>query len=746
MSPMPEGAHEYPHQIPVANEQLGGSSSSFSPPTSPKTSRSNVGLQGRYSVGTQAKAQLVAMHALSEWDKNHEFETAGAELKAFFDKQGGGSLSCLKAWFKHFDKEQLGTITYKEFDHGLTALNYPAGRDHQLKVWQLMDDDHSGAISFDEFAVHRDSELWSKFRRWCGSRFQGPKDMIHQLKVHYGSVNGLEVNTDDVIHEREFVQSLPTFGWEGGSEDMFFHAFDVDDQGCIWFRHLKWIEVEVRRFKNKENAKRRAQKLASLKSRSNQESQAALNDFKAFLKRHYGPLFRAWRKCLDHDGSMTLQRAELFKACKAINWKGDARALWKALDHDNSGATTIEELDPHCAQLLANFKAWADDTCNPKTHSDIWDMLDPNNRKKLSYSYFIKQCEARGFHKKVKMLPVMLDWQDKKYIQEKDLDFFDVWRVPPWLNATPNPQAANAFRKHLVAKYGHSLKAWRVAMDKDCSNSCNWHEFQEASKTIRFHGDLAGAWLSLDVDLSGSISLEEIDPSAHASLFLFKTWCDQEFGGLRHAFRVLDADASGFLTLKEFKCACKNYGFPGDCNHLFFCLDQGNERTLQTHEVFFLDNWRTEEDPPANEKEDSIRGRNLQGCGRPGDRMLEYSTPNPGPGAYNVPSSFGAKPSCPVPGRHGGTFSMGARCGDSCVKPQKGLGPAKYVPSVENMILRKPSWSFADPGSRPMSARDAPRSAMSVGARQATGRPTTPGPGAYFTSEREGNSGPKFSM
>ncbi|CAK9077667.1 unnamed protein product [Durusdinium trenchii] len=40
---------------------------------------------------------------------------------------------------------------------------------------------------------------------------------------------------------------------------------------------------------------------------------------------------------------MNLQRAELFKAVKALNWKGNCRALWKALDHDQSGITTIEE-------------------------------------------------------------------------------------------------------------------------------------------------------------------------------------------------------------------------------------------------------------------------------------------------------------------------------------------------------------------------------------------------------------------
>ena len=80
-----------------------------------------------------------------------------------------------------------------------------------------------------------------------------------------------------------------------------------------------------------------------MKQRTAQEAQLALKSFKVFMKKQFGNSFRAWRSALDLDGSMNLQRAELFKAVKAMNWKGNIRALWKALDHDSSGITTIEE-------------------------------------------------------------------------------------------------------------------------------------------------------------------------------------------------------------------------------------------------------------------------------------------------------------------------------------------------------------------------------------------------------------------
>lgn len=34
---------------------------------------------------------------------------------------------------------------------------------------------------------------------------------------------------------------------------------------------------------------------------------------------------------------MNLQRAELFKVCRSLGWKGDVRLLWHALDADSAG-------------------------------------------------------------------------------------------------------------------------------------------------------------------------------------------------------------------------------------------------------------------------------------------------------------------------------------------------------------------------------------------------------------------------
>jgi len=267
-------------------------------------------------------------------------------------------------------------------------------------------------------------------------------------------------------------------------------------------------------------------------------------------------------------------------------------------------------------------------------------------------------------------------------------------------------------------------------MDKDCSNSCNWHEFQEAAKLVRFHGNLAGAWLALDSDCSGSISLKEVDPEAHECLTNFKTWADAEFGGVRSAFKVLDADGSGSLNFKEFKSACRMYGFTGECKSLFHNLDQMGKGSLQLHEVSFLDNWPNEDLASESEfgsLDDGASSRRRYG--ETGDRLLEYFTENPGPGAYAVPNGFGV--SDRSPGRYCGAFTMQGR--HKPKEQQKYISPAQYSPCMEPTSPSKPAWTFSR---RPKSAQKAQTPRVR--------RPSTPGPGSYDTCK--GGGSPVFTV
>jgi len=229
-------------------------------------------------------------------------------------------------------------------------------------------------------------------------------------------------------------------------------------------------------------------------------------------------------------------------------------------------------------------------------------------------------------------------------------------------------------------------------MDKDNSNSCNWYEFIEAAKKIKFAGDVPGAWCAFDFDLSGEISLKEIDPEAYRLLLEFKIWADTEFGGVRPAFKTIDADKSNQINFREFRSACRSFGFKGDILGLFESLDQtGNKHVLVLDEVAFLDEW-----DPTEDSDLCPVDVDAEAPDEPSQKSdLASRRATPGPGAYSIDSSFAAGPT--VPGaRHRGAFSFGQRLRKAWSKPR--IGPDKYDAhtdcSRQMTKQRRPAWSF----------------------------------------------------
>lgn len=680
----------------------------------------------------------------------------GGKLKTVLGETNGSSL---KSWFKLFDTNQNGRIDWEEFQVGMAKLGYEG---NVKALWNEFDEDGSGEITFDE-VDKEESNLWNCFKRWCGSRFASGRDMIRQLRkaaLSHSKGNVFHMH-DEVVIEAEFVAAVRFKGWDQGFEEFLYSAIDVENEGCISSRDLKWLEPEIKRHKQKEEAKLYVRRRAHLKQRRQVGAASALDDFKKYLRQQYGSLFRAWRKCLDPDGDMVLQKADLFKVCRHLGWKGDVRALWKSLDSDGSGVTMLEELDPRGAILLAHFHQWATEQFGPKFSSSLWAAVDRQQRKKLKYDIFARECEALGYFKKAKQVANWLDKDDRKYLLYEDFTFLDKWKPPAWLTATPDPEGAEEFKKQMLKKYGHFLKAWRSVMDKDNSNCCNWYEFQSAAKHMRYSGDVAGVWLAFDSESRGHITLKDIDPRANDALLEFKLWADDEFGSVKTAFKVLDADRSGELNYREFRGACRNFGFSGDLRALFDSFDTGGEGTLLMKEVAFLDDWEVVGHTPGQCAQAKEEGAALVGqcsdqdAGLPTTNTVTYQSPSPGPGAYQLPSSFGAAPTIPA-GKHGGSFSF--TCRPAWLSLRRSVvpatvGPADYVLAVKPETARKPAWSIGPVvASRPSSAAHRGSGATTspvLGQGQPSARrvpvpPPGPGPGSYelkLTSR-----GPLFSM
>jgi len=309
-------------------------------------------------------------------------------------------------------------------------------------------------------------------------------------------------------------------------------------------------------------------------------------------------MLRACRN-LDFDGSMFIQKHELFQAAREWCWKGDVRLLWRGLDKDNSGITSIQEIDSQAAEQLAKFKQ----QCTDKFGSAVeaFQALDVLKLGKLKAPQFIEGCQVHGFTKVNKALFLGLDFRNNKYIAEEDLKFLDTWRCPSYLTAKPSDEAEKQFKATLLRIYPSYLKAWRLLLDRDGSNSVGWEEFETAAKRIRFKGDVAGAWRSFDDDISGTISLREVDASTYDVLADFKAWADEEFGSVKAAFKVLDQDNSGDFTPREWRKALTSHGFQGDSKHLFTAFDTDGEGLVSLDETAFLDDWESAQEPEPEE-------------------------------------------------------------------------------------------------------------------------------------------------
>jgi len=663
--------------------------------------------------------------------------------------------TCLRAWFKHFDPDHNGKILFADFCAGMGKLEFDGDFS---RLWYEVDADGSGELSFEE--VHaQQASLWQDFRVWCGQTFSSARDMCHKL----ANWDGLAKEDEAVVEQRDFVEGIRDAGWKKGFERFMFEALDLYDSGKFTVKDVKWVDYDVARRKRKEAAKRKASSHAKKKMHDKLVARQAVQDFRNFLQQLYGPFFRAWRKALDRDCSMTLQRVELYKACRDLGWEGDVRSLWHALDGDNSGITTLEEFDPQSAQQLAQFKQWSEQTWGPKSSVTMFRALDRYRNQKMKLPDFARECKVRGFTGKARTLAMWFDWEDKKYLTEEDLSFLDVWRPPAWLFAQPNVEAKDAFCEALLKKHGHFIKGWRAVMDVDSSNTCNWQEFVEAAKKLDFQGDVPGAWVAFDQDLSGYIQLREIDVASQETLAVFKQWCCQEFGSVRAAFGVFDTDNSGELTFPEFRQACRNYGLVGNLKRLFDCLDCDRGKSLLISEVVFLDDWLLRFQ--GDEQQSTFESAELSAP--PPEQaakfaLLDYRSDCPGPGAYNVVNTaFGSMPSAPA-SRHCGAFSFTNRrqWGSMWLmrrgtRGKKAVGPSTYTPCLDAVVPSKASWSFGTAarkvgrGSRIRCSSQSGYDSVD-GSRVVDEEDSGPGPGSYDVAGKSAHAyacaAPQFSM
>lgn len=337
-----------------------------------------------------------------------------------------------------------------------------------------------------------------------------------------------------------------------------------------------------------------------------QKGVQALDEFQDFVVRRHGNSVRAWFN-LDPEENMKIGEKVFIRRVLDLGFQGNIAAMYKYIDSDRSGSISILELDASAAVCLAQFKKLIDDKFkgNP---DNCFQMMDHNRSGRICKDDLVNGLERIGCSNlPPEELFELLDRQGFGYVVSRDLSYLKTWKPRPYLFVEADHEALRKMKETFCQIVGPPLfKTWRYVLDTNCTMRVNWDEFLAGCKRLAREAsakgfvnvlsskeeDIAAVWRALDDDCSGWIALKEFDPQCFRIFKGFKSWAEQEHGGVVSAFKALDANANGRLNAWELKKAeNRPNGYPGDVDALFDYLDLDKSKSLGEAEVRFMDTW-----------------------------------------------------------------------------------------------------------------------------------------------------------
>jgi len=323
-----------------------------------------------------------------------------------------------------------------------------------------------------------------------------------------------------------------------------------------------------------------------------------LPQFHLWAKQKFGSLVRLWR-CLDVHNHMRIGQGQFLRGLQDLGFAGDAKGLFKDLNRDQTGTLLFYHFAPEAALAVGEFLYWVRENYGSLENLGITDVVDKRNH--ITRSQLVQLCKKKGFHK-AGALDLTFDLLDKDgdgSVVKTELALLEQWDFPEWLTARPDAKAAETCKQKLIDRcQGNALLAWRN-LDRSGSMRVAWHDFRLACRKLLSSDDcqtLASAWRSLDDDLSGWLSLREFDKATYDQLTKFVSWIDATFGGMLGAFPKLGIGGTRSLpqiSLAEWRHVCKASGL-GDSTtvKIFQGLDIDCGGYVTMNEIRFLNSWK----------------------------------------------------------------------------------------------------------------------------------------------------------
>lgn len=242
------------------------------------------------------------------------------------------------------DKDGSMSLHRKEFLQGLKDLGYDGDLE---KLWSFLDRDHTGLISFLEFAPEHAVEL-ARFKLWA----------VQQHGSLQAAFQSLDTNRNGHVSQSEFIDGCRGQGLPPSlipSLDTLFLLLNSsgyhNSKGLITQDELAFLDVwQVPPF---------LWALPDFAAKDRLKS--------ALLRRHQQNALQTWRKELDKDSSMRVNFVEFSNVCKFLARLGMSEAspacgvaaLFCALDQGRTGWFSLHDWDAEGYKILRTFTAWA---------------------------------------------------------------------------------------------------------------------------------------------------------------------------------------------------------------------------------------------------------------------------------------------------------------------------------------------------------------------------------------------------
>jgi len=143
------------------------------------------------------------------------------------------------------------------------------------------------------------------------------------------------------INFTEFSLGCKVVGYLGNAMRLWA-VLDEDRDGHISLSELYGDELGIERIVEDEPAPKVDRE--GFSKDQERRPQIMLQDFHRTLKRVYGSVWMAWQRLFDIDGNGSLSYGEFGMGCTKAGYDGNVPWLWAALDCDNSGLISFNEL------------------------------------------------------------------------------------------------------------------------------------------------------------------------------------------------------------------------------------------------------------------------------------------------------------------------------------------------------------------------------------------------------------------